>query len=202
MAQTKRYHNTFISINKIGLSTIKDIRNRGEMSLIKRAGVILVYQSTSDGDQETYYGFGIDRDTLKLIDFGGHWEAEDTSLYHTAKREFEEESLAAFDSLFEIDVNYLYAQARKGLAIFDDYTLEIFVNLSEINMSIGSDISKEELSLKFQEIVQQEAARGGMNAIENISLIWLTTDQVRKLLNENPDFIYYRLWKVLGEWFL
>lgn len=124
------------------------------------------------------YIFGIDRDYLTLMDFGGHREPEDLDIIETAIREFGEESLGIFGPLTR--------NSLKGQYIIGDGMFQIFHNLGSCDIP-----TLHSLRSQFQRRVSLEENP------ENIDFVWLNDNQLRDVIWNKQEQMYPKLTKLL-----
>jgi hypothetical protein len=126
----------------------------------------------------TYYGLGIDSGYLTLIDFGGHREPDDTDIFETALREFQEESLGVFGTP-------TMDHCQDAMVVFNRNLVEIFLPLpSQDPFQIWTE---------FERRVQFEPHP------ENSAMVWLTGPEFFQAVRLNSPPMYPVLRKLLRD---
>jgi hypothetical protein len=105
-----------------------------------RGGIIMVKRVTSkEGNEEIYFGFGIDRNFGDITDFGGSVKAKDRSRIFVCLREFAEETCGIFGFLsFENIAKYPCVSTSRVYIVF----LEVNDSFERIDSAFSSRSSK------------------------------------------------------------
>jgi len=141
-----------------------------------RGGVIPYFRHNG----QIYFCLGIDSRTRELTDFGGGLELQDSGFIECAKREFTEETLGIFGEITDEDWDssiVLYNRlpwAHRGKMLPQD----MIIILLEVKGR------PEEYCRKYQEKYHTSIKNDQSKFIENKSIIWVSLDQLRRIIED------------------
>lgn len=164
-------------IIKPGSLSYRDVNSKNkpkdaDLQNITRAGIVPYYIY----NKKVYYEFFIDFNYQQITDAGGKidYRKDGNNILHTAKREYEEESLNV------ISYSYLDTENVVFLISLIDNTLIILMKIYKpINLIRIRDNYRKDYENKVTEELKK--AKQNLVSIENSFLIWITDEILREL---------------------